>query len=143
MASTQRHVTDSLLFVKRQWRTGALTAVLSELRILASKGLDARQLLCVVLVGDARLPERLPGGATPTSGCGTRRRRPPGIAVVWPIRPAFGAIGFGRPFGAGLGRVGKPGRVRSAGGPAAWCRRRRTAETAELRARAGMVTRQA
>ncbi len=34
----------------------ALTAVLSELRILASKDFDARQLLCVVLVGDARLP---------------------------------------------------------------------------------------
>ena len=37
----------------------ALTPVLSELRILASKDLDARQLLCVVLAGDARLPERL------------------------------------------------------------------------------------
>ena len=37
----------------------ALTSVLSELRILASKDLDARQLLCVVLAGDARLPARL------------------------------------------------------------------------------------
>src|SRR6202453_566474 len=37
----------------------ALTPVLSELRILASKDFDARQLLCVVLAGDARLPERL------------------------------------------------------------------------------------
>jgi general secretion pathway protein A len=37
----------------------ALTPALSELRILASKDLDARQLLCVVLAGDARLPERL------------------------------------------------------------------------------------
>ena len=37
----------------------ALTPVLSELRILASKDFDSRQLLCVVLAGDARLPERL------------------------------------------------------------------------------------
>jgi general secretion pathway protein A len=36
----------------------ALTAVLSELRVLASKDLDSRQLLCVVLAGDARLAER-------------------------------------------------------------------------------------
>jgi type II secretory pathway predicted ATPase ExeA len=37
----------------------ALTPALSELRILASKDLDARQLLSVVLAGDARLPDRL------------------------------------------------------------------------------------
>ena len=37
----------------------ALTPVLSELRVLASKDLDSRQLLCVVLAGDARLVERL------------------------------------------------------------------------------------
>lgn len=37
----------------------ALTAVLSELRILSSKELDSRQLLCVVLAGDARLVDRL------------------------------------------------------------------------------------
>jgi type II secretory pathway predicted ATPase ExeA len=36
-----------------------LTTVLNELRILASKELDSRQLLCVVFAGDARLPERL------------------------------------------------------------------------------------
>ena len=35
-----------------------LTSVLSELRILASKDLDSRQLLCVVFAGDQRLPER-------------------------------------------------------------------------------------
>jgi len=35
------------------------TSVLSELRVLASKDLDSRQLLCVVLAGDARLIERL------------------------------------------------------------------------------------
>jgi general secretion pathway protein A len=37
----------------------ALTAVFNELRVLASKELDSRQLLCVVLAGDARLVERL------------------------------------------------------------------------------------
>lgn len=34
-------------------------AVLNELRILASKDLDSRQLLCVVFAGDGRFPERL------------------------------------------------------------------------------------
>jgi type II secretory pathway predicted ATPase ExeA len=37
----------------------ALTAVFSELRVLASKELDSRQLLCVVFAGDRRLVERL------------------------------------------------------------------------------------
>lgn len=37
----------------------ALSSVLTELRVLASKELDTRQLLCVVLAGDARLVERL------------------------------------------------------------------------------------
>jgi general secretion pathway protein A len=37
----------------------ALTAVFNELRVLASKDLDSRQLLCVVFAGDARLVERL------------------------------------------------------------------------------------
>jgi general secretion pathway protein A len=37
----------------------ALASVLTELRMLASKELDSRQLLCVVLAGDARLAERL------------------------------------------------------------------------------------
>ena len=36
-----------------------LSTVLSELRILASKDFDARQLLCVIFSGDSRLPERL------------------------------------------------------------------------------------
>jgi general secretion pathway protein A len=36
-----------------------LTTVFNELRVLASKELDSRQLLCVVFAGDARLPERL------------------------------------------------------------------------------------
>jgi type II secretory pathway predicted ATPase ExeA len=37
----------------------ALTPVFNEIRVLASKDLDSRQLLCVVFAGDARLPERL------------------------------------------------------------------------------------
>lgn len=37
----------------------ALNSVLGELRMLASKELDSRQLLCVVLAGDARLVDRL------------------------------------------------------------------------------------
>lgn len=36
-----------------------LTPVLNELRILASKELDTKQLLCVIFAGDARFPERL------------------------------------------------------------------------------------
>lgn len=36
-----------------------LSSVLNELRILASKDLDSRQLLCIVFAGDARLSERL------------------------------------------------------------------------------------
>ncbi len=52
----------------------ALTAVLSELRILASKDFDARQLLCVVLAGDARLPERLRSPELLPLGSRLRRR---------------------------------------------------------------------
>ena len=37
----------------------ALTPVFTELRVLASKELDSRQLLCVIFAGDARLVERL------------------------------------------------------------------------------------
>jgi type II secretory pathway predicted ATPase ExeA len=37
----------------------ALTQVFNELRVLSSKDLDSRQLLCVVFAGDARLAERL------------------------------------------------------------------------------------
>jgi general secretion pathway protein A len=37
----------------------ALTGVLTELRVLCSKDFDSRQLLCVVLAGDARLVDRL------------------------------------------------------------------------------------
>lgn len=52
----------------------ALTPVLSELRILASKDFDARQLLCVVLAGDARLPERLRSPELLPLGSRLRRR---------------------------------------------------------------------
>jgi general secretion pathway protein A len=37
----------------------ALTPVLNELRVLSSKELDSRQLLCVVFAGDARFTDRL------------------------------------------------------------------------------------
>jgi type II secretory pathway predicted ATPase ExeA len=52
----------------------ALTTVLCELRILASKDFDARQLLCVVFAGDARLPERLRTAELLPLGSRIRRR---------------------------------------------------------------------
>src|SRR3974390_2321566 len=52
----------------------ALTTVLCELRILASKELDSRQLLCVVFAGDQRLPERLRTPALLPIGSRIRRR---------------------------------------------------------------------
>lgn len=55
-------------------RPEALTPALSELRILASKDLDARQLLTVVLAGDARLPERLRTAELLPLGSRIRRR---------------------------------------------------------------------
>ena len=48
--------------------------VLSELRILASKDFDSRQLLCVILAGDARLPERLRTAELLPLGSRIRRR---------------------------------------------------------------------
>jgi general secretion pathway protein A len=51
-----------------------LTPVLSELRILASKDFDSRQLLCVVFAGDARLPERLRTAELLPLGSRIRRR---------------------------------------------------------------------
>lgn len=50
-----------------------LSTVFSELRILASKDLDSKQLLCVVFAGDARLPERL--RSTDLLPLGSRIRR--------------------------------------------------------------------
>ncbi|HEX9641335.1 MAG TPA: ATP-binding protein [Candidatus Krumholzibacteria bacterium] len=52
----------------------ALTPVLSELRILASKDFDSRQLLCVVFAGDARLPERFRSAELLPLGSRIRRR---------------------------------------------------------------------
>lgn len=51
-----------------------LTTVFSELRVLASKELDSRQLLCVVFAGDARLPERLRSPELLPLGSRIRRR---------------------------------------------------------------------
>jgi type II secretory pathway predicted ATPase ExeA len=52
----------------------ALTPVLNELRILASKDFDSRQLLCVVFAGDARLPERFRSAELLPLGSRIRRR---------------------------------------------------------------------
>ena len=52
----------------------ALTAVFNELRVLASKELDSRQLLCVVLAGDRRLVERLRTAELLPLGSRIRRR---------------------------------------------------------------------
>jgi type II secretory pathway predicted ATPase ExeA len=51
-----------------------LSTVFSELRILASKDLDSRQLLCVVFAGDARLPERFRTADLLPLGSRIRRR---------------------------------------------------------------------
>jgi general secretion pathway protein A len=51
-----------------------LTTVFSEMRILASKELDSKQLLCVVFAGDARLPERLRVAELLPLGSRIRRR---------------------------------------------------------------------
>lgn len=51
-----------------------LTTVLGELRTLASKDLDSRQLLCVVFAGDQRLPERLRSPELLPLGSRIRRR---------------------------------------------------------------------
>ncbi len=51
-----------------------LTTVFGELRILASKELDSRQLLCVIFAGDARLPERLRSPDLLPLGSRIRRR---------------------------------------------------------------------
>lgn len=52
----------------------ALTTVLNELRVLASKDLDSRQLLCIVLAGDARLVDRLRSPELLPLGSRIRRR---------------------------------------------------------------------
>jgi general secretion pathway protein A len=52
----------------------APTSVLNELRLLASKDLDSRQLLWVVFAGDARLPERFRAPELLPLGSRIRRR---------------------------------------------------------------------
>lgn len=52
----------------------ALSSVFIELRVLASKDLDSRQLLCVVLAGDGRLGERLRTADMLPLGSRIRRR---------------------------------------------------------------------
>jgi general secretion pathway protein A len=52
----------------------ALATVFTELRMLASKELDTRQLLCVILAGDARLVERLRSPDLLPLGSRIRRR---------------------------------------------------------------------
>jgi type II secretory pathway predicted ATPase ExeA len=52
----------------------ALTGVLTELRVLASKDFDSRQLLCVILAGDARLADRLKTPDLLPLGSRVRRR---------------------------------------------------------------------
>ncbi len=51
-----------------------LTNVLNELRVLASKELDSRQLLCVILAGDGRLLDRLRTPELQPLGSRVRRR---------------------------------------------------------------------
>lgn len=52
----------------------ALTGVLTELRMLSSKDLDSRQLLCIILAGDSRLVERLRSPDLLPLGSRIRRR---------------------------------------------------------------------
>jgi type II secretory pathway predicted ATPase ExeA len=52
----------------------ALNPVFNELRTLASKDLDSKQLLCVIFAGDARLPERLRSADLLPLGSRIRRR---------------------------------------------------------------------
>jgi general secretion pathway protein A len=70
------HITSALsrpvLIVDEAQET--LTTVFCELRILASKELDSRQLLCIVFAGDQRLPERLRAPELLPIGSRIRRR---------------------------------------------------------------------
>jgi len=52
----------------------ALNPVFNELRTLASKDLDSKQLLCVIFAGDARLPDRLRCAELLPLGSRIRRR---------------------------------------------------------------------
>ena len=75
-ARWHEHITASLsrpvLIIDEAQET--LTTVFCELRILASKDLDSRQLLCIVFAGDQRLPERLRAPDLLPIGSRIRRR---------------------------------------------------------------------
>jgi len=59
----------------------SLSTVFSELRVLASKDLDAKQLLCVIFAGDQRLPDRLRAPDLLPLGSRIRRRLVLGYAA--------------------------------------------------------------
>ena len=75
-ARWNEHITTTLsrpvLIIDEAQET--LSSVFTELRVLASKQLDSRQLLCVVLAGDARLVERLRSPELLPLGSRIRRR---------------------------------------------------------------------
>lgn len=75
-ARWSEHVTSTLmrpvLIIDEAQET--LPAVLNEMRTLASKDLDAKQLLCVIFAGDERLPERLSTPELLPLGSRIRRR---------------------------------------------------------------------
>jgi len=75
-ARWSEHITSSLtrpvLIIDEAQET--LSTVFSELRVLASKNLDAKQLLCVIFAGDLRLPERLRSPELLPLGSRIRRR---------------------------------------------------------------------
>ena len=70
------HITSSrsrpILLIDEAQET--LTTVFNEMRILASKDLDSKQLLSVVMAGDSRLPERLRSPDLLPLGSRMRRR---------------------------------------------------------------------
>lgn len=75
-ARWSEHVTSTLmrpvLIIDEAQET--LPPVLNEMRTLASKDLDAKQLLCVIFAGDERLPERLSTPELLPLGSRIRRR---------------------------------------------------------------------
>ena len=71
-----QHITTTLkrpvLIVDEAQET--LTTVLNELRVIASKELDSKQLLCVIFAGDMRLPDRFRSPELMPLGSRIRRR---------------------------------------------------------------------
>jgi type II secretory pathway predicted ATPase ExeA len=64
-----------------------ISTVLTELRIISSKELDSRSLLCVILAGDARLPDRLRSDDLQPLGSRVRRR----LALDYASKDELGA----------------------------------------------------